>query len=152
MYPWAYRFVFSWDLLDFSRTSYQKERVSMKSLVLDNTELIVFNDRRGPGKNERWRPCAGDIIVSNWTSWVDVLWLSIRFVSSYAYHNSVHCCEDSIRSLFCQSQRLFLNTTHRLARQPPSSARPDVALAPAQRTYNPRLQPLYLASQYLGFR
>jgi len=31
------------------------------------------------GINESWRPCAGDIIVSNWTSWVDVLWLSIRF-------------------------------------------------------------------------
>lgn len=123
----------------------------MRSLVLD-IELTIFNDRRGLGKNETWRPCAGDIIVSNWTSWVDVLWLSIRFVSSFAFLNSVNYCQDLIQSLFCQSQRLFLNTTHRLVHQPPSSARPDVALALAQRTYNPRLQPPYLASQYLSFR
>ena len=137
--------------MDFSRTSDQKERVSMRSLVLD-TELTVLNDRRGLGKNERWRPYAGDIIVSNWTSWVDVLWLSIRFVSSFEFHNSVNCCQDLIQSSFCQSQRLFMSTTHPLAHQPPSSERPDVALALAQRTYNSHLQPPYLASQYLGFR
>lgn len=157
IYSWAFRFVYSWHFLDFSRTSDQKERVSMTSLVLV-TELIIFqNNRRALGKYERWNPNAGDIIVSNWTSWVDVLWLSIRSVSSFVSHNSadsLKCRQDSIQSLFCQSQtrRLFLNTTRRLARQRPSNTRPDVVLALAQRTYNLRLQPPYLASQYLGFR
>lgn len=59
----------------------------MIPLVLD-TELANFNDRRGGiGTNERWKPRAGDIIVSNWASWIDVLWLSIRFVSSAASHD-----------------------------------------------------------------
>lgn len=25
-----------------------------------------------------WSPKAGDIIVSNWSSWIDILWLSYR--------------------------------------------------------------------------
>ncbi|EMD40656.1 hypothetical protein CERSUDRAFT_111238 [Gelatoporia subvermispora B] len=36
--------------------------------------------KRGRAKKpEYWKPKAGDIIVSNWASWVEVLWLAFRF-------------------------------------------------------------------------
>ncbi|KAJ7368200.1 hypothetical protein DFH08DRAFT_909156 [Mycena albidolilacea] len=34
---------------------------------------------RGVKDIEAWRPRAGDIIVSNWVSWVEILWLAFRF-------------------------------------------------------------------------
>ncbi|KAF7301354.1 hypothetical protein MIND_00700600 [Mycena indigotica] len=34
---------------------------------------------RGAKDIERWSPRAGDLIVSNWVSWVEVLWLGFRF-------------------------------------------------------------------------
>ena len=48
-----------------------------------DAKLTILNDRKGLGTNETWKPRAGDIIVSNWASWIDVVWLSIRFVSSF---------------------------------------------------------------------
>ncbi|KAF8913810.1 hypothetical protein CPB84DRAFT_1699095 [Gymnopilus junonius] len=40
-----------------------------------------FNRKRarGPKLIEKWKPRAGDIIVSNWASWIDIIWLAIRF-------------------------------------------------------------------------
>ncbi|KAG5716531.1 hypothetical protein E4T56_gene16317 [Termitomyces sp. T112] len=37
--------------------------------------------KRGRGQSiaEPWNPRAGDIIVSNWVSWIELLWLAIRF-------------------------------------------------------------------------
>jgi hypothetical protein len=35
--------------------------------------------------SEPWSPGAGDIIVSNWASWVEILWLGFRFVLSRFY-------------------------------------------------------------------
>ncbi|KAH9966132.1 hypothetical protein BC827DRAFT_1125793 [Russula dissimulans] len=36
--------------------------------------------KRGSGESrEPWRPGAGDFIVSNWASWIEVLWLAFRF-------------------------------------------------------------------------
>ncbi|KAI6047280.1 hypothetical protein EDC04DRAFT_2622580 [Pisolithus marmoratus] len=35
--------------------------------------------RRGKPHEIPWCPQAGDIIVSNWSSWVDVLWMAYRF-------------------------------------------------------------------------
>ncbi|KAJ7047465.1 hypothetical protein C8F04DRAFT_8999 [Mycena alexandri] len=34
---------------------------------------------RGAKDIESWKPRAGDIIVSNWVSWVEILWLAFRF-------------------------------------------------------------------------
>ncbi|KAK7061639.1 hypothetical protein R3P38DRAFT_2830651 [Favolaschia claudopus] len=34
---------------------------------------------RGVKSTETWKPKAGDIIVSNWVSWVEILWLAFRF-------------------------------------------------------------------------
>ncbi|KAF9783036.1 hypothetical protein BJ322DRAFT_1074087 [Thelephora terrestris] len=40
----------------------------------------VVNKRRGRTQvDESWSPGAGDIIVSNWVSWVELLWLAFRF-------------------------------------------------------------------------
>ncbi|KIJ20163.1 hypothetical protein PAXINDRAFT_160791 [Paxillus involutus ATCC 200175] len=35
--------------------------------------------RRGKLPEIPWSPKAGDVIVSNWSSWIDILWLSYRF-------------------------------------------------------------------------
>lgn len=39
----------------------------------------IVTKKRGKLHELPWRPRAGDIIVSNWSSWVDVLWLAYRF-------------------------------------------------------------------------
>ncbi|KAH7887836.1 hypothetical protein F5I97DRAFT_1863189 [Phlebopus sp. FC_14] len=39
----------------------------------------VVTRKRGQGPAVKWNPKAGDIIVSNWVSWTDVLWLAYRF-------------------------------------------------------------------------
>ncbi|KAI0269167.1 hypothetical protein BC834DRAFT_932181 [Gloeopeniophorella convolvens] len=33
---------------------------------------------------EKWRPGSGDLIVSNWASWIEVLWLAFRFDPIFA--------------------------------------------------------------------
>ncbi|OCH84179.1 hypothetical protein OBBRIDRAFT_786495 [Obba rivulosa] len=40
---------------------------------------IVTRKRGRAKKVESWKPQAGDIIVSNWASWVEILWLAFRF-------------------------------------------------------------------------
>ncbi|KAI6130559.1 hypothetical protein EDD16DRAFT_1470768 [Pisolithus croceorrhizus] len=39
----------------------------------------IVTKKRGKLRDMPWRPRAGDIIVSNWSSWVDVLWMVYRF-------------------------------------------------------------------------
>ena len=34
-----------------------------------------------------WSPKAGDIIVSNWSSWIDILWLSYRYMKRWAWES-----------------------------------------------------------------
>lgn len=29
---------------------------------------------------DKWTPGPGDIVVSNWASWIEVLWLAARYV------------------------------------------------------------------------
>ncbi|KAF9482493.1 hypothetical protein BDN70DRAFT_875059 [Pholiota conissans] len=40
-----------------------------------------FNRKRGRGAKlpETWKPKAGDIIVSNWASWIETVWLAIQY-------------------------------------------------------------------------
>ncbi|KAJ7937145.1 hypothetical protein B0H13DRAFT_2226550 [Mycena leptocephala] len=47
-------------------------------LVLGLFWISVENSWR-QGRRTTWRPRAGDIIVSNWVSWVEILWLAFRF-------------------------------------------------------------------------
>ncbi|KAF8211208.1 hypothetical protein K438DRAFT_1663624 [Mycena galopus ATCC 62051] len=44
-----------------------------------SVENVTRKRGRGVKDIETWRPRAGDIIVSNWTSWVEILWLAFRF-------------------------------------------------------------------------
>jgi len=45
----------------------------------------VVNRKRGRNQtDERWNPRGGDIIVSNWVSWVELLWLAFRFDPVFA--------------------------------------------------------------------
>ncbi|KAG8703549.1 hypothetical protein FRC08_002766 [Ceratobasidium sp. 394] len=44
------------------------------------TQITTRKTRRvDPSSLEKWSPSAGDIIVSNWASWVEVLWLAVRY-------------------------------------------------------------------------
>ncbi|KAM5534318.1 hypothetical protein V8D89_012046 [Ganoderma adspersum] len=42
-------------------------------------EVVARKRGRNAPRNETWRPRAGDLIVSNWASWVELLWLAFRF-------------------------------------------------------------------------
>ncbi|KAG1833035.1 hypothetical protein EV424DRAFT_1366800 [Suillus variegatus] len=42
-----------------------------------STELIVR--KRGKIPENKWNPRAGDLIVSNWSSWIEVLWLAYKY-------------------------------------------------------------------------
>ncbi|KAF8165440.1 hypothetical protein B0H34DRAFT_689210 [Crassisporium funariophilum] len=42
-------------------------------------EQVTRKRGRGQRRNESWNPKAGDIIVSNWASWIEVVWLALRF-------------------------------------------------------------------------
>ncbi|QRV87712.1 hypothetical protein RhiJN_15730 [Ceratobasidium sp. AG-Ba] len=45
-----------------------------------STQTITRKARRADTSGlENWSPRAGDIIVSNWASWVEVLWLAVRY-------------------------------------------------------------------------
>ncbi|KAI0772700.1 hypothetical protein BC629DRAFT_1639305 [Irpex lacteus] len=42
-------------------------------------EVVTRKKGRNTKGGESWRPKAGDIIVSNWASWVDLIWLAFMF-------------------------------------------------------------------------
>ncbi|KAI0091914.1 hypothetical protein BDY19DRAFT_927391 [Irpex rosettiformis] len=42
-------------------------------------EVVTRKKGRNTKGSETWKPKAGDIIVSNWTSWIELLWLVFRF-------------------------------------------------------------------------
>ncbi|OAX43876.1 hypothetical protein K503DRAFT_846896 [Rhizopogon vinicolor AM-OR11-026] len=41
------------------------------------TELVVR--KRGKFPENKWNPRAGDLIVTNWSSWIEVLWLAYQY-------------------------------------------------------------------------
>ncbi|KAG8793756.1 hypothetical protein FRC16_010834 [Serendipita sp. 398] len=42
-------------------------------------EMVTKKKTRGSQLQEKWSPKAGDVIVSNWCSWAEILWLAFRF-------------------------------------------------------------------------
>ncbi|TFY83827.1 hypothetical protein EWM64_g190 [Hericium alpestre] len=42
-------------------------------------ESVTRKRGRGNNKPESWNPKAGDLIVANWCSWIELLWLAFRF-------------------------------------------------------------------------
>ncbi|KAJ7276299.1 hypothetical protein B0H12DRAFT_1004701 [Mycena haematopus] len=56
-------------------------RLSLFALGVFWISVDNVTRKRGRGVKdiETWRPQAGDIIVSNWVSWVEILWLAFRF-------------------------------------------------------------------------
>jgi len=48
-------------------------------LVWIPVELVTRKRVRGLQNTESWNPRAGDIIVSNWVSWIEIVWLAFRF-------------------------------------------------------------------------
>ncbi|KAJ6515994.1 hypothetical protein C8R45DRAFT_958323 [Mycena sanguinolenta] len=56
-------------------------RLSLLALGVFWISVDDVNRKRGRGVKdiESWRPRAGDVIVSNWVSWVEILWLAFRF-------------------------------------------------------------------------
>ncbi|KAF8974211.1 hypothetical protein BDZ97DRAFT_1911419 [Flammula alnicola] len=56
-------------------------RTALLILGLFWTSPEQFNRKRGRGTKlaETWKPKAGDIIVSNWASWIEIVWLAIQY-------------------------------------------------------------------------
>ncbi|KAL1736047.1 hypothetical protein EV714DRAFT_267582 [Schizophyllum commune] len=48
-------------------------------------EVVTRQRGRLAQKPIPWRPKAGDIIVSNWVSWIELLWLAFRFNPIFVY-------------------------------------------------------------------
>ncbi|TBU33247.1 hypothetical protein BD311DRAFT_713460 [Dichomitus squalens] len=46
-------------------------------------DVVARKRGRNAPKNESWSPAAGDLIVSNWASWVEILWLAFRFKPAF---------------------------------------------------------------------
>ncbi|CAL1701382.1 unnamed protein product [Somion occarium] len=42
-------------------------------------EQVTRKRARGSKLSESWNPKAGDLIVPNWASWIEILWLAFRF-------------------------------------------------------------------------
>ncbi|KAG8810878.1 hypothetical protein FRC18_003778, partial [Serendipita sp. 400] len=45
-------------------------------------EMVTKKKTRGSQPQEKWSPKAGDVIVSNWCSWAEILWLAFRQVTT----------------------------------------------------------------------
>jgi hypothetical protein len=58
--------------------------------------------RRGQQKSLPWSPQAGDIIVSNWVSWIELLWLAFRCVCQ------CWSLATSLRRIFCSFDPIFV--------------------------------------------
>ncbi|KAJ3937344.1 MAG: hypothetical protein NXY57DRAFT_883816 [Lentinula lateritia] len=43
------------------------------------TEMVSKKRGRSQKSTDNWNPGAGDLIISNWASWVELLWLAYRF-------------------------------------------------------------------------
>ncbi|KZS97783.1 hypothetical protein SISNIDRAFT_546835 [Sistotremastrum niveocremeum HHB9708] len=56
-------------------------RISLLILGIAWIKVETVSRKRGrpSASKEVWSPKAGDIIVSNWTSWIEIVWLAIRF-------------------------------------------------------------------------
>jgi hypothetical protein len=90
-------------LVDTSRDSYKKARVSTINIIGASCTFIQpGHSRRSIKTAETWSPDAGDIIVSNWASWIEILWLAFRYDHpSFVLGALISLCSsDSIRYLF----------------------------------------------------
>ncbi|KAJ7507703.1 hypothetical protein B0H11DRAFT_1968188 [Mycena galericulata] len=54
-------------------------RLALLSLGVFWISVENVSRKRGRAAKEKWTVRAGDLIVSNWVSWVDILWLAFRF-------------------------------------------------------------------------
>ncbi|KAL5527438.1 hypothetical protein ACEPAG_6229 [Sanghuangporus baumii] len=55
-------------------------RLSLFAVGVYWIPVEVVRRKRGRfAKNEYWSPRAGDLIVSNWISWLEIVWLALRF-------------------------------------------------------------------------
>ncbi|KAJ7068175.1 hypothetical protein C8F01DRAFT_595241 [Mycena amicta] len=55
-------------------------QIALVSLSLwISVDNVTRKRGRGVKDVETWQPHAGDVIVSNWVSWVEILWLAFRF-------------------------------------------------------------------------
>lgn len=47
-------------------------------------EVVPRKRGKGNAWAEKWNPKAGDVIVSNWVSWIEILWIAFRFNPIFA--------------------------------------------------------------------
>ncbi|KAF8489121.1 hypothetical protein JB92DRAFT_2820141 [Gautieria morchelliformis] len=81
---------------------------------------------------EPWKPKAGDIIVSNWASWVEVLWLAFRFNPIFVLPSPVPVDQYSARANISQSNVTGRRTGTGSAAISSSVSRPPAVRVPIQ--------------------
>ena len=140
----------SWVMVDTRRESDSQTRVSIfPCMTLTITDkLKYYSDRRGAKAPDSWNLKAGDVIVSNWASWIELLWLAFRFVNPSNHPSWMDEPTYSRKSITPSgsTRYLFSQSLHRLTSQiklrnprTRSQVPQDVAQAPVQRPFPLRI-------------
>ncbi|KZT24445.1 hypothetical protein NEOLEDRAFT_1206595 [Neolentinus lepideus HHB14362 ss-1] len=54
-------------------------------------EVVIRKRGRSMRANESWNPSVGDVIVSNWVSWTELLWLAFRYSFRSVFTRCIPC-------------------------------------------------------------
>lgn len=123
-----------------------------KSYIVRYDVFVSYTDRilvssRGSKAAEKWAPKAGDLIVSNWASWIELVWLAFRLASLFRLGSIPNIADrdfeyaDLTQFSSCQSASQSTWTLLR-ARPHPSPARQVAAQVQAPPPFPPR-PPVY---------
>ncbi|KAF9075938.1 hypothetical protein BDP27DRAFT_1314760 [Rhodocollybia butyracea] len=83
------------------------------------TEIVSKKRGRIQNVSGAWKPSGGDLIISNWTSWIELLWLSYRFDPVFV----LPIPESTVQSVPSTTSSPILHTPGRRA---PRNSIPDV--------------------------
>ena len=137
----SYRITATRIFLDFCRTSDKEEGVRSCSHIVISPVAPLTGFRRGQQQSLPWRPQARDIIVSNWVSWIELLWLAFRYAFTCSVvDNTWYEYSIALTQFLCSlSPILFRPHLLHLNLPPPSHTLLEGGQALALRMYNPRV-------------
>jgi len=76
-------------------------------------------------QKKQWNPKAGDLIISNWTSWIEILWLAFRYDPVFVLSSAEHpVTSTTLDGTVTNTHRRSANATARLPERAESSRQP----------------------------
>lgn len=58
------------------------------------------SEQRRISVREKWHPKAGDVIITNWISWLEIVWLAFRYVLYIVTYCLSHDLNWAVSTLF----------------------------------------------------